>query len=86
MLSSTGSRRSQWSGSLWLRSADGSQLGATFELVQTSSGAAWVLETHPRRDCANPIGAGSFVEQVVGVRIEAGALNQDDRIDAVTLE
>jgi hypothetical protein len=66
--------------------ADGPQLRAAFELVQTSGGAVWVLETHPRGECADPVGAGGFLEQVVGVGVQAGALDHDDRIDAVALE
>ena len=85
MLSSTGARNSQCSGRRG-EMADGSKLGAVARADPVAARRAWVLETHPRGDCADPVGAGGFLEQVVGVRIEAGALNHDDRIDAVTLE
>jgi hypothetical protein len=53
------------------------------ERVESRASDIWLVQRHPGGDRGDPVVARRLREQVVGVRVEACPLDEDDGIDAV---
>lgn len=66
--------------------ADSAELGPALELVEAGRCTVGILEAHPRGHGPDPLVPRGLLEQVVGVGVQTGALDEDHGVDAVALQ